>query len=113
MSRKKKFDAEAFRSDGTSIDDLAPKVATLSDEDLAALRKAEEADKNPREKLLAVITAVESERSNRPTIDRAGKPSEPPAKPKWQEPDYTGPLTIGQANWRHRHIKPAAVTGTK
>ena len=33
--------------------------------------------------------------------------------PKWQHPDYTGPLTGDQATWRHRHLKPVNVVHTK
>lgn len=33
--------------------------------------------------------------------------------PKWQHPDYTGPLTGDQATWRHRNLKPANVVVTK
>lgn len=28
--------------------------------------------------------------------------------PLWQQPDYAGPLDIGQADWRNRNIKPVA-----
>jgi hypothetical protein len=33
--------------------------------------------------------------------------------PKWQHPDYTGPLTGDQATWRHRNLKPVNVVHTK
>lgn len=33
--------------------------------------------------------------------------------PAWQLPDYAGSLTIEQAQWRQRNIKPVAEVRTK
>ena len=40
-------------------------------------------------------------------------PATQDATPAWQGPDYTGPLTGDQAQWRHRNLKPVAEVVTK
>lgn len=45
-----------------------------------------------------------------PKPDKAEPKPEPPA---WQGADYSGPLTIDQANWRRHHIKPVREVATK
>lgn len=40
-------------------------------------------------------------------------PGDPGDQPPWQLPDYSGPLTITQAQWRLAHIKPSAGGRTK
>lgn len=42
--------------------------------------------------------------------NEASTPADPPA---WQAPDYCGPITAGQAAWRHANIKPAAAGSAK
>lgn len=43
----------------------------------------------------------------------AAAEAEDDTAPDWQAPDYAGPLDINQANWRHRHLKPATATVQK
>lgn len=73
--------------------------------ELDALRAAEAAAKNPRESLLEAIEAERSSRASERADRKAAAADKPPA---WQAHDYTGPLSIDQANWRLRHLmKPA------
>lgn len=43
----------------------------------------------------------------------AAPAAQPDSAPAWQHPDYDGPLTIPQAQWRRENIKPARGTRTK
>lgn len=50
--------------------------------------------------------------SSAPRAARAARPADAPP-PKWQAPDYTGPLTGDQAQWRKRNLKPVNLVVTK
>lgn len=44
------------------------------------------------------------------TNDTADTAEQEATAPAWQAPDYTGPLTADQAEWRHANIKPVRET---
>jgi hypothetical protein len=84
---------------------------------------AREADCNsPREDVTQAIAARIAEmdaESEPPPAKPSGKPAKveapAPKDPKRDHthPDYSGPLTIEQANWRHANLKPVKAVKTK
>lgn len=112
--------------------ELIDRVAALNAEQLQALADIETADTRAgnRVTVLRAIEARRAELAEKASVDDAGASSEikgefaadaaadqsgvaPVAElvvgapPAWQSPDYSGPLTIDQANWRSEYIKPA------
>jgi peptidoglycan hydrolase CwlO-like protein len=72
------------------LDEAANKPSQLSDEEIAEAAAKEAADAAAAEAAAAGKAA------------RGEKPAE---KPAWQKPDYHGPITIDQAEWRSENIK--------
>lgn len=104
------------------VTELADKLGDLSDDDLAALRKAEAGSEKPRSTALEAIDAEAVRRAAAGDSPEGTPPDATTAKagPKadedknaWREQDYTGPLSADQAAWRHANLKPVDVAATK
>ena len=94
---------------------ILPQVPDLTDAELAELIAAERAqDGGGRKTLLEALELIQMEREERaaeaaakaaaneqPTVDAAAPAGDAP----WQEPDYCGPLSGGQAMWRNANLK--------
>lgn len=92
---------------------IVPVLPEMSRPNLVELAALEADEDNPRETLVDAITKqIEKIDADDSDAEAAAEPSakEPPA---YQSADYTGPLTIEQAQWRHANIKPVTGTVTK
>lgn len=97
-----------------SIKDVVAVLPSLKAEEIAELRRREEAGKTR----VGVIRAIEAEQAARaaegasPAAARAEPAAPAKAKP-WQAEDYNGPLTGDQASWRNANLKPRFAVVTK
>jgi len=107
-----------------SIAEIRPVLGELQRDQLTELLALEADCNSPRETLTKAIVArleeIDADNAAPPEQEAAAsvKPPEPeaaaPAKPPaHHHPDYSGPLTIEQAEWRNRNLKPAKVAGKK
>lgn len=88
---------------------IGDELPNLSRDELAELL-AREADANdPRETLIKAI----SKRIEQIDAEADAPAEAPTTKAKWMEADYSGPLTIEQAEWRNANIKPVREVTTK
>ena len=90
-----------------SIDKAQDDIAALDAEGVAAVRAAEVAGQN-RSGFIALLDArdqaiAEGAVDAKLKADAKAKDSPKP----WQAPDYSGPMTAAQAEWRQHNIKPA------
>lgn len=106
----KQIDTTKLR--GETVEEIKSLLPSLSNEQLADVLGAEQNDDSPRKTLIAAIEAEQASRDPTPEA-RELAPGSPATALLWQAPDYSGSLTIDQSEWRHKHIKPASVTGTK
>lgn len=100
-----------------AIKDIVPELPGLADDALRALTEAEQGAENPRESLLAALAAEAQRRAPLNTEEESGEggarsdgapggsPSDKGSAAAAKEPaflaeDYTGPLTIDQAERR-------------
>lgn len=95
------------------IAEINPVLGDLDRDQLTELLALEADCNSPRDSLTKTIVA----RIEKIDADNA-PPAEPPAPaaakpPAHRHPDYSGPLTIEQAEWRNRNLKPAKVAGKK
>lgn len=88
----------------------------LTDEQLVQLNALEAEDASPRKGVLDAILAEKNRRAEPLDGDGEGQgtaTADDAEAPPWQAPDYVGPLTGDQAQWRLAHIKPTAAARTK
>lgn len=87
-------------------DDIAALPAAVLDD----VRAAEKAGQN-RAGIYALLDdrAAELAEANKPKDAPKAKAGNDEA-PAWQHPDYAGPMTAAQGEWRQRNIKPAKAT---
>jgi hypothetical protein len=98
-----------------SVADIQKSLGDLDRDQLTELL-ALEADANaPRETLTKAITArIDKLDADNAAPAEAEPAKAEPAKPApFTSPDYAGPLTIEQAEWRARNLKPAKVAAKK
>lgn len=98
-------------------------VAALPSLDRDALSEliALEGDSNsPRDPVIKAIAArieeldAEPEPAPRAAPKKADAPApKAPEKTHYQHPEYAGPLTIEQAEWRNAHLKPVKAKDVK
>lgn len=95
-----------------SVADIQKSLGDLDRDQLTELLALEADCNSPRETLTKAIVA----RIEKMDVENA-VPAEPEAKPAkapaHQHPDYAGPLTCDQAEWRNHNIKPAKVAKAK
>lgn len=115
-----KVDLKALQA--KAIADINPVLGELDRDQLAELLALEVDGNSPRETLTRAIAeriekidaddaAAEAEAKR---VAEAKQAAEPKAKPPaHHHPDYSGPLTIEQAEWRNRNLKPAKASGKK
>lgn len=122
MSDKTQPRPEIAEIQNLPVAELSERLEGLSAEDLAQLRELENATGKPRAGALAALDAAAkaldegpAPQANEPAARAASaKATADDAKaPAWQAPDYDGPLTIPQADWRRHNIKPVARARTK
>lgn len=120
MSDKTQPRPELAEIQNLPVAELSERLEGLTAEDLAQLRDLENASEKPRAGALSALDAASKaldEGGERPPS--AGNEPAPrasaagPKAPAWQAPDYDGPLTIPQADWRRHNIKPVARARTK
>ncbi|WP_337052477.1 hypothetical protein [Pseudoxanthomonas sp. USHLN014] len=95
------------------IAELAEFLAELDADDLKALRALEDKSSTKRKGALDAIAAALTDKA---AADKAGGGVSTAAAAldaAWQAPDYTGPLTITQSEWRHANLKPVTGVATK
>lgn len=85
---------EALRASTAS--EVKEQLGDLETADLKSLLEAETGDSKPRSSVVKAIEAELEERAD-------NEPKKPAAAPEWQKPDYMGPLTGDQAEWRNKH----------
>lgn len=99
------------------IAEINPVLGDLGRDQLTELLALEADCNSPRETLTkAIVARIEKlDADNEPPPEsKPAEPEAPKAKPPaHHHPDYSGPLTIEQAEWRNRNLKPAKVTGKK
>lgn len=110
----KEFTGEELREiRQQSIKAITPSLGDMTRANLVELLALEADEDNPRETLVEAITKqiekIDADDAE-PLADAESPAPEPPA---YQSADYTGPLTIDQAQWRHANIKPVSGTITK
>lgn len=96
-----------------SIAEISPALGELQRDQLTELLALEADSNSPRETLTkAIVARIEKLDADNaaPPEPEAAAPAKPPAH---HHPDYSGPLTIEQAEWRNRNLKPAKVAGKK
>ena len=116
----------------SSVTDIVDVLGDLSPADITALQDLEAAGKNRSTLLSAIddyIAAQTGDNEQQPLGDiedesvgggnpdadpdaaqePAGKAVRGEEEPDWQKPDYSGPLTIPQAEWRNTNIQQKAV----
>lgn len=96
-----------------AIKAIVPALPTMTRQNVVDLLAMETDEENPRETLVEALTKqlekIDADDADAPA-DAEPSAKEPPA---YQRKDYTGPLTIEQAQWRHANIKPVASVNTK
>lgn len=97
-----------------SVKDVVEHFSTLTDEQLRELRALETAEQNRK----TLLEAIDDELVQRAKQGNGGEAeaggagaagSAAPAAdplPKWMGADYTGPITVEQAEWRNANLKP-------
>lgn len=108
---------------GKGVAVIAEQLLTLDKAQLVELQAAEVAGSNRRtllaaidERLKALDEAGDPEVAPKAGAKLASKATDKPAAapaPKWQSPDYHGPLSGEQAAWRVANIKPVTSVRTK
>lgn len=98
------------------IAEINPALGDLDRDQLTELLALEADSNSPRDTLTKAIVArlekIDAENELPP--EKPAEPEAPKAKPPaHHHPDYSGPLTIEQAEWRNRNLKPAKVAGKK
>lgn len=98
-----------------SVKDIGEQFAALSDAQLRELHALESNAATPRKTLIENIDdelAQRAEQSNGGEAEAGGAgaagsaaPAADPL-PKWMDADYTGPITVEQAEWRNANLKP-------
>lgn len=105
-----------------SVAEIQKSLGDLDRDQLTELLALEADCNSPRETLTKAIAArlekIDADNNAPPeSNDPPAKAAEPEAKPAkapaHQHPDYAGPLTIEQAEWRNHNIKPAKVQKQK
>lgn len=98
------------------IAEINPVLGELDRDQLTELLALEADCNSPRDSLTRTIVArIEKiDADNAPPAEPAATPAPAAAKPPaHHHPDYSGPLTIEQAEWRNRNLKPAKAAGKK
>lgn len=95
------------------IAQIKPELADMSRQNIVDLLALEANEENPRETLVDALTKqiekIDADDAE-PLAEQESSANEPPA---YQRADYSGPLTIDQAQWRNANLKPASGTVTK
>lgn len=86
-----------------TVDEVTAAIADLSAPELYELKTAEAAG----DKRKGVLKAIDARMSE------LAEATDDAPKAAWQADDYTGSLTIQQANWRTANIKPVTKVATK
>ena len=129
MSDKTQPRPELAEIQNLPVAELSERLEGLTAEDLAQLRDLENASEKPRAGALSALDAAakalgegdevrarqsgDQALANTLASDRALDARADAKAPAWQAPDYDGPLTIPQAEWRRHNIKPVARARTK
>ena len=85
-----------------SIEKAKDDIAALDADGVAAVRAGEEAG----EKRAGIFKLLDARAAELAPPAEEAKAAPAAAKP-WQSPDYSGPMTAAQAEWRQHNIKPA------
>jgi hypothetical protein len=108
------------------VEELKERLPALSLEQLDALLKIEKAGAKRDGALKAIGKEIGAKKSAAKAAEKAAGAEAPATevvesagkaaskeRPAWQQPDYAGPLDIGQMEWRRHNIKPVTGVRTK